>query len=663
MNRKMIITVFALLLAVLAGVGLWWTSSPEYGDSYSEQQRKLWNERRALYPMAWTFCRLTPVNDDYLAAISSLDKARLDEVLEKKGEQELILKQQQRSLCEKEKPPCDLLVGIPDDISSLRVDCMTVRECLQRAQGGDADACLVMAWHQICFNYWRDYGYVSKYGWSWRQARDMDFWLAKAESLGRPGTQFLRHFSAMMAKEIRKNLDIAPGNGFLVWSNRCPDYKYLPGYNEFSQCLQNGDLMVYRLMRGMLGSFKMPDLEESRIREVLRSRAKTGDVTSMENIASLLFDCSLYAQRENVCEDLKQSWGMRVVGAFPETMQNNVRVLLMDIGLIDADSTKAMKEFREATEYARMAAKQGSLMGMDYWLQCGQWCMNFWTREDWEDVFRYDRILRERGYAPYLYGRDYYPSPRRFDGEMMASYYSASVLDDACTRAIKSLKVRGDVSVDVLNLTHGTTPDSAIRELDDILMVHGSDAVLNQMLLHRHYWKASPEVAAIYAEKVKEWADEGDPLAWLVLGKLYEEGRWVTRDLGKAWSCYGKVKKNLGPFGIKPISFWDPEDKNKYISSWLERMGIVMQASMIVRYPDFPGRDEEVATAFALNMSDKHLSKTDGLICYILGRIYEDGIGVPPDRKKALEYYARGSSYADSSDGYDRLQKSQAKSE
>ena len=86
MKKKTIITVLVLLLAILAGVVMW-PAAPEYGDSYSEQQRKLWNERRALLPWDWMDGNRIVFDPAYLQFMTGLDWKEVDQLRSQKEEQ------------------------------------------------------------------------------------------------------------------------------------------------------------------------------------------------------------------------------------------------------------------------------------------------------------------------------------------------------------------------------------------------------------------------------------------------------------------------------------------------------------------------------------------------------------------------------------------------
>ena len=81
------------------------------------------------------------------------------------------------------------------DLSSLPADRISSLECLERARGGDADACLAMVTNVSSSKL------IFADILTWRQTRDREYWLSRAESLGRPGACFLKQFGKLLQKE------------------------------------------------------------------------------------------------------------------------------------------------------------------------------------------------------------------------------------------------------------------------------------------------------------------------------------------------------------------------------------------------------------------------------------------------------------------------------
>lgn len=80
---------------------------------------------------------------------------------------------------------------------------------------------------------------------------------------------------------------------------------------------------------------------------------------------------------------------------------------------------------------------------------------------------------------------------------------------------------------------------------------------------------------------------------------------------------------------------------DKHVScSYLEMMPSFFMLSLGIRNADFPGRDE--AQMYALAQELELFSISNDYLSYLLGRVYEDGIGTPVDLGKARMHYERG---------------------
>lgn len=647
MKKKSILISLLLLLAMLAGVVLW-PAVPEYGDSYSEQQRKLWNERRALYPMAWGKERGYDLSGWTVSRLTGKNRDNAESFAKQKAIRNKELAAEQMQLRDAEKLDFQLDRNVPLDFSSLPASQVSVRECLKRARGGDADACLMMAFH-LGWN-----GLTNQELLSWGRARDVSFWLGRAEDFKRPGTRFLRNFMTMILPENRKREVIGKGKST---EYPCPDYTGLPGYAEWQQCLRNGDLLAYYLFKLLAADHVLPKREKSLLMEALRKKAKSGDVSAMEKMCSLVFDQYFDMDWSQYIDDemIKTRLG-KMIGMLPDFMRESTFLSFVRMGIVSAEDTETMREFRETAVYAHEAARRGSLAGMYYWFQYGQASLNTYTRDDWEEVFLYHRMMLERGYIPFIWNWDRgykYPLER----ELLESYYPPKTLLDVHNWALTRSGLKDELPwrTDVL-LPKTKHKDEVLRLLDEQIALMGADAVLYEMLKNPNCWNVTHEVAEAYVVKVKELAGEGGPLAKLVLGYLYENGLGVSRDLVLAWNCYSEARDAVGIFGLELVLYWDPTSDDKYQLYYMQLAPSVLLLSLGVRFADFPGRDEAKLYTLARDLDQYSKSDHAGKLNYLLGRVYEDGIGTPVDKGRAREYYKRGrSSYTGCAERLERL--------
>lgn len=640
-SRKKVILILCgvLFVAAVAG-GLFYADRLSYGDSYSEQQRKLWNERREVYPLVWMLDRCDMVISsefNFLGETMRMDFGKLNALEKIKAKKDRDLEAQQKKLCEREKHGFTLDFKEKPDLASLQAWEITIRECLERARRGDGDACLEMALHVR-----RGNGFRSD-SMSWRTAHDMKYWLEQALIAKRAGALFLKHFGDIRMKQIIESVKIMK-DGIYITGTRLPDVASLPGYEEFRQCMQNGDLLAYRVMEELISDYhKNPFLSE--LKEVLRAKARNGDVRAMEKFASLCFDRDVHDVKRDIMTDMESSfWSKNLIPILPRKKQYDVRNLLVRMGIIDVNRTATVKDFHEAAAFSLLGAQHGSLAGMDYWLRFGQLTRDYFSREDWEAMLSYDKCLLEHVYVPYVRQIDEFGGFIHYSRFLNSVdvYYDSTSRRQCEQKARMLLMLRGESQ-------QSNFPDFAEKSvsdlqsvLDETISLYGADSVLEKALSDLEIWKTSPEKQAIVANKVEELTKEGDPLAQFVMGFLYEQGRGVPQDLGKAWASYSKAYDSMAGIGLLSIRFPDPTHGFKTENGYLQKYIPQFMLSMVVRYHDFPGRDEKVAYALATYLEEFSRPDYNAYLNYLLGRVYEDGIGTPPNKNKALEYYMRG---------------------
>lgn len=655
--RKIVITSVALISA-LAGI-FFGLGRSEYGNGYSEEQRKLWNEAWIHYPLSWRMSRLRSYD---LKKIVPYDSSRLQIILDQKQAGIDELGEKQAVLRDDEKIPFELDENMRPDSSSLPAGQVALKECLERAQGGDAEACLVMAlqmgWPGDVFE-----NLVGCDPLSWRRVRDVNFWLSRADSLGHPGARFLKYFFAVMCKTDRG--DTIQGNEIPMV--HCADYTSFPGYEGFLKCLEEGDLLTYRVMRKIDGHYMPPgdnDRERSVLENALRRRIEEGDVRAMENQAALFFDNFHF---DSIVNEMKRSFWHQGAMALPKSMQDVSRRFLIRMGMLDAEDTETVRGFRQAAEYARQAARRGSFAGMNYWLQFGVSSLDYFTREDWEEVFRYHRILLGQKYVPYFRGPIFpcsrklvYPFYSQWDGgKILCCCYTK----DTLWEVVRRLGIRQEEQDCLFEFIGSESEKNSSEEirvrLNEQIALRGSDEVMDQIILRGMDRDASSEESAVYVAKIRELAAEGDPYVKMVLGFLYEQGCWLPRDLEKAWKCYGEVLEQVDSMAPVSVYYRDLNGAACFFRCSIQEAVRLYMLSMLVRNPDFPGRDAEKGWTLAGEL-DKHLipgSENEAII-YLIARVYEDGIGTPLDKAKALEYYNRGQgNHAGCSEGRERLRK------
>lgn len=359
-------------------------------------------------------------------------------------------------------------------------------------------------------------------------------------------------------------------------------------------------------MREMVFCYVLPSKEIELLREALRKRVRSGDVQAMEDMAALVFEGSWRNWNWRVGVDMEQlCWNL--LKYIPSEMEKPARYFLLSVGLVSAEDTMTMRNFREGAECARKAAKQGSLAGMYYWLRDGLWALDDFSREDWEDVFLYYRTLMEQSYIPYVTHLDYFAYPSRLDGELLVCMYP-KLEQEQLFFPNSQLAPRGELSYDSMNFYEARTAEEAAKLMDHVSSLLGMDFVLNSLAP----WtggrnpKIAPEAGTTYVARVKELADEGDPCALYVLGYWCEWGFLLPQNLGEAWKYYTEALKHLDPKDLTEVNWRDPFRENEPCLSKLPETLKMCMVSMVIRYADFPGRDPAAAYNWTKELAALH---------------------------------------------------------
>lgn len=625
--------VFAFL-AVTAGWAFW-SIRPEYGAGYSEQQRKLWNERRALYPAAWRLGSMTldPDSASYLHQFTSMDEAEMKALLQEREKRDDALKKRQHVLRDREKLSYQLGLALPQT-ESLRIEEVSVRECLERARKGDAEACLIMAWKMGWGLYWG-----SDLLMSWNRTKDADYWLGRAEALGYPGAKFLKNFSSMAQTDARKAISHRSMSGYSWSTISCPDYTSLPGYEDFLKSVRSGNVLVYRMMRDMKSCYSFPGREKDILWGILRERAQSGDVRAMEDLSAVAFcEDQMGEYNRDIREEMETSLWNRMIELLPKKIREDCRRACFRTGLLDVENTAAMRNFREAVEYARQGARQGNMACMAYWLEFGLLGLDYFSQEDWEDVFRYRRLLFEHGYSPYICQMGcLFGGSQRFDAEIASCYYRQDDLQSKIGQFQKFLCERG-IGCDLTSLLAESSVDCIESQWDDAVSVYGADRVLSMLMMKME--KMTPEMVGVCLTQVKKQVERGDPYAAFVQGYLLEQGRLQHVDLGEAWKSYEKAWERVDPKDLTSVYLNFSESFFQSIK--LPEAIKMSMLSMLVHHAEFPGRDLSKVPVLLGELEEFAEDDRSGQISYIIGRVYEDGIGAPVNREKALKYYKQG---------------------
>lgn len=644
--------LFFLMLAVLFFWQFW-----SGGDStYSEEQRRLWNERKALYPSSWVvdvgvMAELAGRHSSRdIAALIGRDDKTTGKLLEKKKEQEALLVEELEKNRDRSGPDYQVKLPVSVDISRLPLEGLTIREIADRALSGDGDACLKMV-QGLCSG--KAHGAMDL---TWREKYAVEGWLNRAIVLKRPGAVFIKNF----LKEVRDvQLSRIRTNGTVV-VGPIPGASSLPEYADFENNLKEGDFLLYRTAACLLGAVEFPEAY-SLIHKTLLRKAEQGDASAESNLAELYYqgpnrhwkNYLYYLMVEDVGKKKKdwEDW----LGWMPVLWRDWVVGGLFSCGFIEADRSTVLEEYRKASRHAQCAARKGNLTGMYWWVMCGITCMDRFSSEEWNDILKYNRILLESGYAPYL------DRIRNVQGEYVLS---DKVLSDLVLRSFYSSKSYGQVwQKDYLasrgpanesrykpdKIIHRNNLEETRKSVAALYLTGKTDNLVEQLMTDNGtalFPQCSGEVQAYLVEQLEKWSMEGDIHAMCVLAEIYEKGISVPADPGRA---YALLKRAL-PVSVK-YPLMNGRIKNETGIVAVKSIGLqyairLRMADIVLKNFDFPGRNEKEAYEETCKVSLAPIIRND-LNCAVevyrlLGQFHEWGVGVPADREKALKYYKQG---------------------
>ena len=199
------------------------------------------------------------------------------------------------------------------------------------------------------------------------------------------------------------------------------------------------------------------------------------------------------------------------------------------------------------------------------------------------------------------------------------------------------------------------------------------DIVLPQPSKARDIYKTGAELGYavhqyIYAEQLKDagrmeearkWyrtsAENGHPDVWCIVGRWYENGTGGPVDEEEALYCFKQSAANYEVGGLNELGkryYFGiggfPKDPSQAFGYFIEayNRGNKFALAYLARcYLEGWGTAPDYEKAYSMAWESKDWSAcTDG--CYVLGRLYGDGLGMPADIGKGVEFLRRVSDRA-----------------
>ncbi len=573
-------------------------------NSYSKKQRKIFNNilNYAVHER--------PLNINTIEVISN-EKYR-------KYNKELNL------LKEKRAPDWNVKIGTDFNPIHLSGDALTGPELKQNVEElHNADTCLYLA-TQGNVDYPFDLLYIGKK------------WLKKAADMGRPGASFLLEMVLEQERRLPEPLPLLNRQHLYddAPSATVEYLSHLRGYDEFVKLIGLGDFELYKVAQFFEPGIGDSNLAEE-MRRALKIKAAKGDRTALRNSAEL---------------ELRPLSFMNIT----RTLQNG-GIETPDIPL----KWRSMyKRALTATSTLKGLANDGDIPSMHLWLKYGLRFEDGYDYKTWRNIFDFTDILLRQGYAdvlkvmkiPYLYDSgwfEYFPW-----GLVKSSYTEASSISTG-TRCLEELKKRGDDDVLFREIvTHALkdkleTDDErndAIRpprltdEMAAYLQLYGIQRLLLELpLLHQ-------DDRSNIMDFLNRQAVNGYPEAELALGDIWKRGVTGKSDFKKARSFFEQAWRKCAKYNTNIIVFY--KDENEIVKNFpsntatecmieLMDMYLIKENSLLYEKKAFD-LVKEYINIYGANK--KYL----GASFFLLGQLYEKGIGTDPSKEKALECYLQG---------------------
>lgn len=403
MHKIKRLAIIALCIIPIVATLFTWLNRDTYGDTYSEQQRKHWNEFIALLPSEKYFFAEKPDRE-----ASNLDSETKQ--LTAKRLLENIRHLQQTSAPDWKIQPAHA----PDP--SLPLDGMTPHELRRYAEtNGDPEAYLTLC-HTI------------EYSKSLSKKKND---LQKAADANRPGADFLLRV-----------LEAEPKQSPFLTDKKTTNYIFdLPGYSAFKTLIDAGDFTLYKTL-----FFLNEDIHSTPIGKELKAtlhrKAKQGDAIAQRQLAEYIILPLITGSNWDLANTIEREQGK------PSYLISTINKIGKDYisnwkPISDsATSSPTLDELVQASESLKKAAAQGDIRAMALWIRYGTNLYPHFREKDWEDTLLYTNRLIQAGYFPIV--KDIWPDigslPRSM--QIALAYYSPASVKQTSFAIYQALLAR-----------------------------------------------------------------------------------------------------------------------------------------------------------------------------------------------------------------------------
>lgn len=634
-NRKKILFLFSSII-ILAGFA-WWLY-PEYGNSYSEQQRRLWNQYLDIYE---------PIVIDpewYEEDKDSKDVyAKLGSILEQ-------IDQLNRTGAVPSVPvrlPEKLTEGLPSEKKP--------SELRHLALSGDGSAALEL----FCLNLGNRSPYYNKRGEKFGESRSIPSFeqiteqkkcLNQAIKNKRPGSEFLLD---LLYNQWMKNYD---------WNTESMTDTINKGilagdthYQEFLSCIRNGDFPLFKYSTGACPNFRSGTVFQE-MRKSLRRKAKAGGKEDWRHMMELMISRDIIIIQSKIFQEFDQPYAWAQKLSLPQWIpfQKSFR-------------SQTLSDFRDALSWCKKSADAGDLEAQHLWLQYCLPAQRYLKRSTLNDILSFHQNLIEKGYRPYLKELYYalkqgVPTKKgtsdKKDSLRKAFRNSQYAVSHKIILSQLSAEEMNRLSSQLKKLLFPPSPKSSPAQ-DDNLRKEWEEAPAHFLQnLHNFLAHSNPQIRELAAQYANQLVEKNNLSAILAYAALYQQGQSVPQDKPRALTLIRKALEIVDK--TSPYEFLDG-----CFSDTMDEAGSNIDFITRVRFIRFnidtstPGAKPEEAfhlaqKMFAADQRQKKFEDKPGFIlasenaakdrlCYYLGYMHEHGIGTPKDIKSAAAFYKNGS--------------------
>ncbi len=574
-------------------------SEDDYGETYAEQQRFLFN--------TWLYESGKEKSNDSDTCINHIRQLQADSA-----------------------PDWAVTITPEPVLPDLPLEGLTWNELRQRAQW-DADTCLQLL--KFCKE---DFTMLD--GYFLTRARRH---ILAAVQLNRPGADFLLKLVDKAKEAYPAKINITE----------------IEGYKEFEQLIRQGD---YRLYQALAYIFEA-DYYKYFLYAVEQSAQSPSfhNGLSRERILGEFF-FSQYTDSTDLQEAINTEI-IECQDTPSKSFFKKITFYISGWFALESSSkaySETQKHAEIASQYLREAAKQGDLHAMSLWMTKWVPLLNYCDRETWDDILLFTDTLLEKGNADFLYfilkTWEFREDPTAYAPMIPVIFYSMPSVEKRYADISTALLKRGDLRILQHLLVFKMSSfgvDSIYLCLQDQDGMHSLSSFLpeNFILIPNVYLALLKErdqtlryrlIAAIRKE-----AESGNPRAMLALADLVNSSVEKERYKGELHDLLNKIPQTVEKNNNDRIIIFDEEGNSQPIAFNKPLTVKIHAEKTLFRYylnGNLDKQNAQKAFQIAESIYNDQSIEDFPQKFYYMGIVHERGIGTAQNLSLAIQYYLEG---------------------